>query len=663
MTGAGGIGKTRLALRIAGEVRRSFPGGVWVVDLSAVGDGALLAQTVLAALGRDQRAGWPPQSVLAHHLADQRLLLVLDNCEHLLDECAALTRTLLAVAPGLRVLATSRQVLTVEGERLMTVPPLRSPYAGQPPSVEMTARYEAVQLFVDRASAVIGGFALNEDNHRVIAHICRRLDGIPLAIELAAARIRVLCPQQILDRLDDHFALLNRGSRAAPKRRQTLRAAIDWSYGLCTADEQQGWDRLSVFGGGFDLAAAEAICGQENHADGHVLELITGLVDKSILTREEHHDTARYRMLETIRQYGRAHLREEAEETALRRRHRDYLPARAGLQLLTSLWNYVLSTGNLEEQRPWLRQALALDHQPSPARAKALWIDGWLALLRGETTTGRGRPAECRALAEHLGSPEAVAHTVQSSGLLALFEDDLEAAASLLALAGSSQARAAAEDCLARCDAHDARWSRSYALWLLGLHHWLDGDSARAIPLLHDGLRLARTSRDLLSAAQCLEVLAWAAASEERWEPAATLLGAAQARWRSVGIAFPGLGRLMGYHTACEGRLRHALGDAAYATAVGAGEELSLSQAAAYALGRTQAATPPAEPAGPRLTRREQQVTALLARGLTDKEIAAKLVISPRTAQGHVHRILAKLGVSTRTQVATWAMAHLVQAP
>ncbi|WP_432143642.1 LuxR C-terminal-related transcriptional regulator [Streptomyces sp. bgisy084] len=735
LTGAGGIGKTRLALRVARDVRRSFPDGAWVVDLGPVEDGALLAQTVLAALGLDHKSALPAVTVLVDHLADKQLLLVLDNCEHVLEASAVLVRTLLAAAPGLKVLVASRQSLGIDAESLLTVPPLATPNPDRPPPPRAMMRYAAVQLFVEQASAVLGEFTLSEEDRLAVAGICHRLDGLPLAIELAAARLRVLCPQQLLGALDDRLALLNEGSRAAPARQQTLRAAIDCSFVLCTPQEQWGWARLSVFCGGFDLEAAEAVCAGEGLAREQVLGVILELVDKSVLTMESRRGLGRYRMLETIRQYGRDLLRLGGEETAVRRRHRDHyreLAARAeadwfsarqeawstrlylertniraalefclntphevdaGLVLATSLWGNALGAGSLDEQRRWFGQALARDAEPTPARARALWVDGWLALLLGDISTAQARLDACQDLAKRLGDAESLAHAVQFAGLTALFREDFPAAVCLLeeafdrhratadlwaewtalfllavayCLTGDPRASAMAEQCLALCDAHDARWSRSYALWLLGLQHWLCGDTRRAIPLLQSGLRIVRSGRNLLGAAQCLEVLAWATAQDGRSEQAATLLGAAQTAWLSVGIALPGLGRLLHYHSECEARLRGFLGDSAYAAAAKRGTKLTLDQATDYALGEPPTTpTTPTTPTAPipeapptPLTRRQRQVIELLAQGLTDKQIAAKLVLSPRTVEGHVYRLLAVLGFDSRTQIATWAVEN-----
>lgn len=654
---------------------------------------------------------------------------MLDNCEHLLDACSELTRALLAAAPHLQVLATSRQALGADGEHLLAVRPLSAPDPSRPPAAAL-AQYEAVRLFMDRAAAVVPGFTVGDDEWAAVAGICHRLDGIPLAIELAAARLRVLSPRQILERLDDRFALLSRGSSAAPARQQTLRAAVDWSFELCTPSERRLWARLSVFCGGLDLEAAEEVCTGDGLSRGEILDAATGLLDKSILIREDHRDQVRLRMLETIRQYGRSLLDQGPggeELDSVQRRHRDHyqrLAARAesewlsprqmawfarlrlehanfraalefclstpgeagsGLHLVTSLWSHPLGAGGMEEVRHWLGRALALVEEPSPVRAKALWIDGWLSHMRGDTAAGQARLADCQDLAEKLGDAESLAHAVRFAGLAALFDDDFGQAVPLLedalerhrarydlaaqwqtlfllsvacCLSNDPRATELGEECLALCTAHDAQWSRSYALWVLGLQQWLCGDSQRVITLLQNALRVEQPAHNLLATALCLEVVAWATAHDGRSHQAAKLLGAAQTLWESIGCALPGVGRLLHHHTACRTHLQGSLGDTPFASAVQTGADLTLDEAIACALAQPISLTPTSADrhAPTPLTRREKEVVDLLAQGLTNKEIAAELVISPRTAGAHVANILGKLGFTSRTQIATWAV-------
>ena len=288
----------------------------------------MLAFLVTATLGLREQGGGSPLRGLVGQLADRQLLLILDNCEHLIPASAIFADALLRGCPGLRILATSREPLAIAGEMLFPVPPLPAPDPGQRPSLAELGRYEAAALFLARAQAVAPGFGLTADNHLAVAELCHRLDGLPLAIELAAARIRTLAPQQILDRLSDRFRLLSRGNRAAPERQQTLRACVDWSFDLCAKPERILWARASVFTGGFELDAVEGVCADEHLPEADLLELVAGLVDKSILTREDvgasHAEAARYRMLETIRDYGQDKLGEAGEDAVLRRRHRDW---------------------------------------------------------------------------------------------------------------------------------------------------------------------------------------------------------------------------------------------------------------------------------------------------------------------------------------------------
>src|SRR5215469_2038154 len=321
LTGIGGVGKTRLALRAAAGLRRAFRDGVWLVQLDQVRDEALVAQAVAGALGLQDRAGYPPAAALADYLAGRQLLLVLDNCEHVVDAVAKLADTLLRAAAGLRVLATSRESLNMTGESVLAVPPLAAPEAGRSLSVAELARFPAIGLFAERAAQVVAGFALTEANAAAVASICRRLEGLPLAIELAAAWLPVLSPEQIDVRLGDRLGLLTRAGRARPARQQTLRASIEWSYGLCSQPERLLWARCSVFAGGFELDAAEGVCADDRLAAGRVLDLLAALAGKSILTVEHREGGARYRLPETLREFGQERLHESGEDTTLRRRH------------------------------------------------------------------------------------------------------------------------------------------------------------------------------------------------------------------------------------------------------------------------------------------------------------------------------------------------------
>jgi predicted ATPase/DNA-binding CsgD family transcriptional regulator len=481
LTGVGGVGKTRLALRVAADLQRAFPDGTWLADLAPLADPALLTQTVATALGiRDQSARWPVATV-SEHVADKHLLLVLDNCEHLLDACAVLADALLQAAPELRILATSRQTLSLPSEQAVVVPPLAIPNPHARTSVGELANCDAVSLFVTRAAGVLPGFALTERNAPAVAALCARLDGLPLAIELAAVRLRALSPDQVLERLDERFGLLTGGSRAAMPRQQTLRALVDWSFELCSPAEQAVWAELSVFAGSFDLEAAETVCVDEAWPRESLLDLVAGLVEKSVLLREDHASGVRYRLLDTLREYGRERLAERGDELTLRARHRDYYlqvaeracgslfsadgplwlarirlehpnvraalgfsfsqpgEANTGLRLAAVLWFGWRELGLLSEGRRWLERLLAMDTAPTVARAHALWANGSLAILQGDVAGATPMLAESAKLGRQLADESAQAYAAVFSAQAAMVEGDMATGVRLLEQALAAQ--------------------------------------------------------------------------------------------------------------------------------------------------------------------------------------------------------------------------------
>jgi predicted ATPase len=472
LTGVGGVGKTRLALRVAADLRRAFANGVWLVELAGLQNPHLVVDTVVEALGIDDRSTRGQLAVLIHYLRGRQLLLVLDNCEHLRSACAILVDALLRAAKGLRVLATSRQVLDTDGERAWQVRPLPAPDPDLPLPPRAGARYPALALFAERATA--RGFVITADTQGPVARICHRLDGIPLAIELAAVRLRTMQPEQILQRLDDRFGLLTAGTRTALPRHQTLRAAIEWSFDLCTREEQLLWARASVFADGFDLATAEEVCAGDGLAADVILDLVAGLADKSVLICEEHAGTMRYRLLDTLRQYGRERLRYAGEQEGVRRRHRNWYlrlaeqgeaewfgPHQAtwfarmrleranmraaldfclsepdeiqtGLRMAAALWFYWSACGFPREGRHWLDRALALDTGLTREGVRARWANGWIALQQGHIADGESTLTECRALARQLGDASTLAHATHRLGFAALLRGDLSRAVALL---------------------------------------------------------------------------------------------------------------------------------------------------------------------------------------------------------------------------------------
>ena len=471
LTGPGGVGKTRLAGRIAALVERSFPDGVRFVHLAGLRDPTLVPLAIADALGLHDHSAQPPPAALAERLRGRRLLLVLDNCEHLLAACAESVAALLDGTDGVRVLATSRHRLGLTGEHLLEVRPLTVP----DPDGDLSAAgtYPALALFADRAAAVVPGFEVTSANRAAVARLCHRLDGLPLAIELAAVRMRALGVEQLVERLDDRYRLLSVGSQTVLPRHQTLRATVDWSHELCTEQEQLVWARASVLAGGFDLEAAEAVCADGERVRSYdVLEAVAGLVDKSVLCRETGPgDLVRYRLLDTLRHYGLDRLRGlPGEEAAARRRHRDrfqrlaaerertwFGPGQrdtvarlradqdnlraalefsletpgetlAGLRLAGTLWFYWHACGAPREGRYWLDRALDAAPEPTRERARALWVAGLLACCPEDLTRGSRRAEDARALARRLGHPAEVTHAEYLLGLMDLFSDDLPGA-------------------------------------------------------------------------------------------------------------------------------------------------------------------------------------------------------------------------------------------
>ncbi|TJZ77869.1 LuxR family transcriptional regulator [Rhodococcus oryzae] len=473
LAGIGGVGKTRLAVRVAADSRRSFTDGVWFVALGNLHDPVLLPEAVAAALGLPDRPGSSESRLLVDHLSTKQTLLVLDNCEHLLGAVAEFAQVLLRSCPELRILTTSRELLGVHGERVLRVPPLTIPDAQQTPPLEAMPQYEAVALFVTRAAAALPDFALTEANRAAVAGICGRLDGLPLAIELAAVRLRMMSAEQILQRLTDQYQLLTVGSRAAPTRLQTLRSCVDWSFALCTAREQQLWAWLSVFVGGFELDAAEGVCPEELAADD-LLDAVASLVDKSILVREECGGVVRFGMAETIRDYGVERLRESGDFSLAQRRHLGWyerLAAQAATEwigprqtdwiarldreqsnlrdalafsmtqpvidtdpdinarIVNALFLFWTCRGLLAEARHWMDRSLTCSESAHAAdRLATLFDDGVLAGMQGQLGDATTRAQQCCSLAEQLGDTESLETANYARGYLAMFRGDLAAA-------------------------------------------------------------------------------------------------------------------------------------------------------------------------------------------------------------------------------------------
>ncbi|MFC9128956.1 ATP-binding protein [Streptomyces sp. NPDC057099] len=840
LTGPGGVGKTRLAARIAARVQRAFPDGVRFVHLSGVHDPALVPLAAADALGLHDHSAQPPLDALVEQVRDRRLLLVVDNCEHLAGACARLAAALLHGTGGVRILATSRHRLGLTEEHLLEVRPLPVP----DPDGDLSAAegYPALTLFADRAAAVVPGFRLTPGNLVSVARLCRRLDGLPLAIELAAVRMRVLDVDQLLDRLDDRYRFLTTGSPAALPRHQTLRAAVAWSHDLCTGPEQTVWARLSVLPGSFDLEMAEAVCADEtgkgaagwdtglisgqavlpegpggfgsgavravapgecarpvqalagtvtlpprgggsgciappatgpaggivrlpmmrldpqaalppagNAVDAagdwqagsgpvalradEILDAVAGLVDKSVLCREPGPGGVRYRMLDTLRQYGLERLRRSVgEEGAARRRQRDRMvwlaeecergwfgpgqpetvarlradrdnlraaldfslstpgEERAGLRLAGTLWFHWHACGAPREGLYWLERALAASPEPTRERARGLWVAGLLAAATQDFPRGHRQATDALALARALGDTAEAAHAEYVIGVIRLFGDDLpgalthfettvargpvpgqhlslvgldqvELACALGFLGEADRAVEVCEQALRLCERHGEQWVRSYVLRILALAHTVRRDWPRAERHAREALRLKHAVHDIIGMALTLDLLASIAAERGAHRHAALLMGGADRVWADIDTGRWGAHTLNSVRRDSEERACRALGRDAFDRAHRRGAGLALAELVGQALQeparpRTADAPAPQDDTTVRLTRRESEVARLVAEGLANQQIADRLVIARRTAEGHVERILSKLGFSNRSQIAAWVTAQ-----
>ncbi len=432
LIGAGGSGKTRLALQAGADLLETFHDGVWFVDLAPLSDPSLVRATVAEAVGVAEVPGRALQDTLAEHFSRSATLMILDNCEHLVEAASALVDDLLRHTTGLRVLATSREALGVPGEQAWRVPSLSAPDHHEGHTAESAGRFEAVQLFRDRADAQRPGFAVTDDNAQVIGHICRRLDGVPLAIELAAARVKVLDLDDLLTRLEDRFRVLTGGSRTVLPRQQTLRATVDWSHDLLADAEGVLFRRLSVFSGGFDLDACEGVCGTDLLADELVLDLLAGLVDKSLVIAEaDESGVIRYSMLETLRQYGREKLESAGEADAVGEAHlRWFLDlaerAYAGRIDAEGIWLGRLER-DLDNQRAALDRARATDPDIELQLAGAL---SWLWSLHTEHGS-EGRAHLAHALAGRDERTAVLARALSGAAMTANWAGDPTEAAAL----------------------------------------------------------------------------------------------------------------------------------------------------------------------------------------------------------------------------------------
>ncbi len=506
LTGPGGSGKTRLAIQLGTDLIDSFKDGVWWVDLTALTGTSLVAYSISKSLGVHEIANQPLEETLAHFLHAKNLLLILDNCEHLIEPCAHIAHFLSERCSQLTILTTSRESLNVAGEQTWRVPTLSLPAPQKISAIDLLLEYEGIRLFVERAQTADSGFALTEQNASFVAQICSRLDGIPLAIELAAARTKLLTPHQIADRLDDRFQLLTNGNRTAPARHQTLQAVMDWSYDLLNDKEQRLFRSLAVFTGSWGLDATEAICSANSHLEkSEILPLLSNLVDKSLVIREgDQNGKSRYRMLETIRQYALEALSRSGESYEVQKHHLDYylkvvesanphlgffmtdremlawlgvfVPdhdnlraairfceenpshVEAGLKMAGDLHWYFLINNRLSEGRDWINKLQAKETTVStPVQAQAYLTSGFLACWQGDFASVRPKLETSLKLFEEINNKSGIAFSLHGLGFTANGLGD----------------HAEAGQCFGRClqiaKEIDDRWLTSIALHFIAI--------------------------------------------------------------------------------------------------------------------------------------------------------------------------------------------------
>ncbi|MHC3004649.1 ATP-binding protein [Gordonia sp. GN26] len=727
IVGPGGVGKTRLAEEVSGRSARAFRDRACWIDLAAVREPDALPSAAAAGLGVTDQSNRPVMDKIIDHLRTRNMMIVVDNCEHVLDAAASFVATVLDDGPEIRILATSRERLGVGGEAIFELPPLSVPPSAAGVRTSDLGVYESVTLLVERARSAVPDFTLDDKNAESIAQLCIALDGIPLAVELAAVRLRSLSPVQLVQRLDDRFALLTGGNRTDLPRQQTLRAMIDWSYDLCSDSERRLWSRLSVFPGGFDLEAAETVCRNDGDDPDEVINVLDQLIAKSLVSVDRSGAVLRYSQLMTVREYGQELLDRAGDRDDIYRRHRDHYLERAeryardwfgprqsdqlaqlrvdhpnliaaidwslrerdlaeAARLAVALRYHWIAGGNLADGRIRLERLLDRLPEARTERAHVLWVTAWTALIQGDRDGAEQHLAECAVIAEEQGDIALMAYHDQWAGLHHLFTGrttdairsyrraipvhrKLDPAAALTAefqLAMAQVYEGALDDALATsanviavADDYDERWNKAYALWVAGLAHFHRADIAAAGESATRALRIQRDFKDKICTALSIELLAWAAEAEGRCEKSARLFGAARAVWNRLGTSVTAFGPGVAADSiAAQQRLASAMRPAVFRDLITPPAQMTISGAVELAL-----ETPAAEPAAAEretnpLTKRENEIAELVAEGMSNRAIADKLVVSRRTVDGHVERILSKLGVGSRTQVVAWLQAN-----
>ena len=742
VAGPGGVGKTRLALRAAADA--VTPDGNCLVELSGLTDPELLPDTVALRLGLQGASTASRLEAVLDELRGRKLLLILDTCEHLTSACARFVKAVLRETSHIKVLATSRQPLHLPGEEVLRLGPLPVPGHDSGATVN-AAEGDAVELFAQRASAAVSGFRLTEPDLPDVIRLCQRLDGIPLAIELAAVRVRALPVAELAARVDAGLAAATGTRRGTISRHQTLHAAIEWSYGLCTDEEKAAWRRLSVFAGTFDLAVARDVITVSRAADEDLPperadEVLSGLVDKSVVLPA---GTGRYRLLDSVREFGAERLAEAGEDTACHERHltrylsltRDFghrlvadgqqdrltqlraehsnirgaleygltdacqkagpdaaaARARAAAKLAGALFPYWVMSGSIREGMRWQDRVLDRFCDLSPERASALANLSLLGTAVG-VAEAVGQANEAIAVAARVGDER-----THARGYLALqfalttagrYQEALEVAKQArwrFESLGADHALRTLDLQLAFTHVHarnpDAALEHAQRL-MRGLapgERWLRGNGHATAALAYyqqqgrqvecekaanAAVRETQEIGYLVGEGYALEVLAWLAADAGRCQRAAWLLGAAQGLWDRTGGRLSGSAVLEGYHQRSAALAAGTLGAAKYAELHAAGAARPIAQIAALAVAGADVLPEQPDPTvagevsawdcNEGLTAREREIVVLVARGLSNRDIAARLVISKRTVDAHVNHIFAKLGLSSRVQLTIW---------
>jgi len=715
LVGPGGVGKTRLAIRAATDLSRGFRNGAWLVELAEVQDPALVGNAVMAALDLRDQAATEPSALLRAYLADKELLLLLDNCEHLLEAVGELVDVVIKASAGVRVIATSREPLDVPGEHVLPVPPLALPSVGD----GKLAQNEAVMLFVERAAAATGTFELTSSNQAAVVDVCRRLDGLPLAIELAAVRTRALSVEQILDRLSDRFSLLVRGRHAALPRHQTLQTTIEWSHDLLSTAERTLLRRLCVFAGRFLLEDVEGVCASNELPAAAVLDSLSSLVDRSLVIKEDVRGQACYRLHETMREYAVLKLREAGEDATHGERCTQYYvltcaatgPAgryrlaawlgwmeleidnvrailrhcltggdyERGVDLVASLGWFWITRATTEGVR-WLEEMIGPGRGNPDALGWGCFLRGFLAVLQNDPASARPWLARAAATARELGDLPLQAQAQAMGSIAAMSAGDRAAAdamyeEALTAMSGAGdlasrtavlQTRAlngmfAGElDAVREATSEGVRLSREagdeYVLEImlmeLAFTFLFSGDADGSRPLYTEALQIARRIDDRLAQSYLMAAFGYYAAHSHHGRLAAQLLGAAEATrlGAGAGIIAPLAPLLDQTETAAVAVLGRSKFDAEF----GAGKRMDRVAAIALALGESRQAPTASNDSAGLLGRREAEVARLIAEGLSNKQIGARLFISERTVDSHVRSILNKLGFNSRAQIAGW---------